>query len=58
MALDDCTQGDIVEEVGEQFPDSVGAVLPEAFVVEAVDLGDSSGFVVSPQFKTKSTWSW
>ena len=39
----------VVEEVSEVFPDIRIAVFPQAFVVEAVDLSDLSGFVVAAE---------
>lgn len=49
LVLDQCRQGEVVEEIGEVFPDGGVAVFAQAFVVETVDLGDLTGFVVAAQ---------
>lgn len=49
LAVDECSQRQLVEQVGEQLPDVGRAVLLQAFVVEAVDLRDLPGFVVAAQ---------
>ena len=43
-------QRQVVEKFGQHFPNVVVFVLPHAFIVEAVVLGDASGFVVSSQY--------
>jgi hypothetical protein len=43
------SEGEIVEEVGEVFPHVGVAVFAEALVIEAVDLRDLSGLVVSTE---------
>lgn len=40
-------EGKVVEEVGEVFPNVCVAVLSKTFIVETVDLGDLSGFMIS-----------
>ena len=47
LVVDQSGQGQVVEEVGEVFPDISVAILSEAFVVESVDLGNLAGFVVT-----------
>jgi hypothetical protein len=47
LVVDQGGQRKVVEEVGEVLPDVGVAVFSEALVVEAVDLGDLAGFVVS-----------
>lgn len=47
MVLDESGKGEVVEEVGKVLPDIGVAILAQAFVVEAVDLGDLAGFVVA-----------
>jgi hypothetical protein len=47
LIVDQCSQGKVVEEVGEIFPNIGVAVFSETFVVEAIHLGDLAGFVVS-----------
>ena len=46
LPLYDSCQRQIVEKFGQHFPDVVVLVLPHAFIVETVVLGDASGFVV------------
>ena len=47
MILDESGEGEVVEQVGEVAPNVGVSVLAQALVVEAVDLGDLSGFAVS-----------
>jgi hypothetical protein len=47
LVFDESSEGEVVEEVGEIFPHVGIAVFAEALVVEAVDLGNLAGFVVS-----------
>jgi hypothetical protein len=47
LVLDEGGKRKEVEEVGEVFPDVCVAVLSQAFVIEAVDLGDLTGFVIT-----------
>jgi hypothetical protein len=47
LIIDYCCDGEIVEDIGEGPPDVEGAVLADALIVEAVDLGDESGLVVA-----------
>ena len=47
--LHQCRQWQVIEQVREETPDLRAAVLSEAFVVEAVYLGDLAGFVIAPQ---------
>ena len=49
MVLDQGGKREVIEEVGEILPDAGIAVLSEALVVEAVDLGDLAGFVVAAE---------
>ena len=49
LIVDQSGEWQVVEEVGEVFPDVGVAVFAEAFVVEAVDLGDLAGFVVTAE---------
>lgn len=49
LVVDEGGEREIVEEVGEVLPDVGVAVLAEALVVEAVDLGDLAGLVVSTE---------
>lgn len=49
LIVDKSGQGKIVEEVGEVLPYIRVAVLSKAFVIEAIDLRDLAGFVVSTE---------
>lgn len=49
LVVNEGGEGEIVEEVGEGFPDVGVTVLAQALVVEAVDLGDLARLVVAPQ---------
>lgn len=40
MAVDESGEGKEVEQVGEVFPDVLVSVLPDALVVESVNLSD------------------
>ena len=46
-ALDDCGERQVVEERSEVQPHLGISVLPQAFVVKAVDLGDLLAFVIT-----------
>jgi len=47
LVVDKRSQGKVVEEVRETFPDVRIPVFAQAFVVETIDLGNLSGLVVS-----------
>ena len=47
LVVDKGREGQVVEEVGEVLPDVGIAVLPQALVVEAVDLGNLARLVVA-----------
>jgi hypothetical protein len=47
LVVDEGGEGEVVEKVGEGFPDVGVAVLPQTLVVEAVDLGDLPRLVVA-----------
>lgn len=47
LAINDSREGQVVEYLCAVSPDGDGAVLAEALVVEAIDLGDLPGLVVS-----------
>lgn len=49
LAIDKSGEGEVVKEVGEVLPDVGVAVLAQALVVEAVDLGNLAGLVVATQ---------
>lgn len=49
LVIDERGEGEVVEEIGEVFPDVGVAVLAEALVVEAVHLRDLARFVVAAQ---------
>jgi hypothetical protein len=49
LIVDQGGEREVVEEVCEVFPDIRVAVLPQTFVVEAVNLSDLAGFVVAAE---------
>ena len=49
LIVNESGQGEVIEEISEELPHIGVAVLPQAFVVEAVNLSDLAGFVVSSQ---------
>ena len=49
LVVDQGGKGEVVEEIGEVLPDICVAVLAQALVVEAVDLGDLTGLVVAAE---------
>lgn len=49
LIIDDCSDGEVVEDFGEGTPDVERAVFADALIVEAVDLRDESGLVVASE---------
>ena len=49
LIFDDSSQGQIVEELCELFPDVRVPVFPQALIIEAIYLGDLSTLVVSSE---------
>lgn len=49
LVVNEGGQGEVIEEVGKVFPDVRVAVFSQAFVVETVNLGDLTGFVVAAE---------
>jgi hypothetical protein len=49
LVLDESCEGEVVEEIGEVPPYVGVSVLPQALVVETVDLGDLARFVVASE---------
>ena len=49
LVLDDGGQWQVIEQVGEVLPHVRVAVLTQAFVIEAVDLGDLTTLVIAPK---------
>ena len=47
LVFNESSEGEVVEKVGEIFPDVGVSIFAEALVVEAVDLRDLTGFVVT-----------
>lgn len=47
LIVDEGGKGEIVEQIGEVFPDIRIAILSKTFVVEAINLRDLTGFVVT-----------
>lgn len=42
MVFDDSSQGQVIEKLSELLPNVCVTILPQALVIEAVDLGDLS----------------
>lgn len=49
LVVDEGSQGQVVEKIGEEFPNVCVAVFAQAFVIEAVDLCYLARFVISPE---------
>lgn len=49
LVFNESSEGEVIEEVGEVLPHVGVAILAEALVVEAVNLGDLAGFVVATE---------
>ena len=49
LVVDEGSQGEVVKEIGEGFPNIRVAIFPQTFVIEAVDLCYLTGFVVAPE---------
>lgn len=49
LVIDQCRQREVVEEIGEVLPHVRISVFSETLVVEAVDLSDLSGLMVSSE---------
>lgn len=49
LVVDKSGQGQVVEEIGEEFPNIGVAILSQALVVETVNLCYLTGFVVSSE---------
>ena len=49
LVFDDSCQGQVVKKLSELLPDVGVAILPQAFVIEPVDLGDLTRLVISSQ---------
>jgi len=47
--VDDGSEGEVVEQLGEVHPDIGVSVLSEALIVEAVHLGDLADFMVTSE---------
>jgi hypothetical protein len=47
--INDSGQGEIIEQLGEEHPDVRVTIFPQALVIEAIDLGDLSHFVVTSE---------
>jgi hypothetical protein len=44
------SEREVIEEICEVFPDISISVLPQALIVETVDLGDLTGLVISTEY--------
>lgn len=49
LVVNESGEREVIEEVGEVFPNVRVTVFAQAFIVEAVDLGNLTGFVVSSE---------
>jgi hypothetical protein len=49
LAIDQGCEREVVEEIGEVFPDIGIPIFAEALVIEAIDLSDLTGFMVTTQ---------
>ena len=49
LILDDCSQGQIIKELCELFPDAGVPVFPQTLIVEAIYLSDLPTLVVSSE---------
>lgn len=47
LIIDEGGEGKIVEEIGEVFPNVRVAVLAKTFIIEAINLGDLTRFVIA-----------
>ena len=48
--LNNCGKRQVVEEICEVFPDISVSVLPQALIIETVDLSDLTGLVISTKY--------
>lgn len=49
LVLNNSGEWQVIKELSEVFPDGWTAIFPEALIVEAINLGNLSGLVVSSQ---------
>ena len=49
LVLDDCCQGQVIEEFRKLFPDIWVSVLPQALIVKTIYLRDLSALVVTSE---------
>lgn len=49
LVLNNCSKGEIIEKLGEAFPDIRVPIFAAAFVIKTINLCNLSGFVVSSQ---------
>lgn len=49
LILDNCSQGKVIEEFSEAFPDVGVAVFSTALIVKSIDLSDLSGLMISSE---------
>ena len=49
LVVDESSEREVVEEVGEVFPHICIPILPQTLIVEAVDLRDLSRFVIAAE---------
>ena len=46
LVFDNCSEGEVVEEISQEFPDVGVAILAHALVIESIDLGNLAALVV------------
>ena len=49
LVLDNCSKGEIIEKLGEAFPDIRVPIFAAAFVIKPINLCNLPGFVVASQ---------
>lgn len=49
LSLDNGSQGQVIKELRQHFPDVVILVLPHTLIIKTVVLGDASGFMVASE---------
>lgn len=49
LVFNDCAEWEVIEKVGQEFPNISVAILAHTFIIKAVNLSDLAAFVVSSQ---------
>jgi len=55
FVFDEGGEGEVVEEVGEEFPDVGGAIFSQTLIIKTINLGDLPAFVV-PSKNGNAMW--